>query len=86
MVRNIGPGGVMISDLELLQSLPAEPFKLALFIEEGLLKGLQATCRMRRISNNNGSLALGLEFERIPQKQMDLIWRFVNLPLRFKGG
>lgn len=86
VVRNISPGGVMISDLQLVQSLPAEPFKLALVIEDGALKGLQATCRVRRISSNNGTLALGLEFERIPEKQMDLIRRFVSLPFRSKRG
>jgi hypothetical protein len=75
-VYDISPVGLRITELDLPRGLPARPFRLGLIIEGDIFEGLRATCVVKRIFFNGG-ISLGLEFERIPEKERDKIYNFV---------
>lgn len=80
-IRDISPGGALISEIDLpSQGLPITPFQVALIIEEGVLKGIQMTCWVKRIFNGTTSLSCALQFEKISDKHRARLWNFVINP------
>ena len=83
-ILDIGPGGALISGFELSgQGLPVTPFQVALIIEEGILKGIQTTCSVKRVSNGHHPALVGLQFEKISDKHRARLWNLcdkVNRP------
>jgi hypothetical protein len=68
MLRNISLTGAFLDDIRLeAQSIPAEPFRLMLEIEEDPFKNWKARCQVVRLSSN-GVLSAGVRFEELEEE------------------
>jgi hypothetical protein len=77
-ICKISLNGVLISDVIIpSRTLPITTFKIGLFIEDNTLGKIQMLCSVRKVTYN-GSLTLGLNIERIPEKHRERIEKYLK--------
>ena len=77
-VRNLSREGAFLSPIQLDSgTMPGEPFRISMRIEEGPLSDFKADCRVVRLQSN-GSLMAGIQFVSIPEPSADKINAFLN--------
>ena len=78
VVRNISEGGAYLSPLTLEQdSIPAEPFRLLLEIDQEPLKNWRAYCQVIRLQAN-GSLRAGVQFVKLSPPDREQVARIAR--------